>query len=100
SRLSGDGFDAPDPRRNAALVHDLTDPDIAGTEYVRAAAQLSAKPRHAHHPHLLAIFFTEQRHGAGGDRLFQWPDISLYSRILQDLLIHEALDFLQLRIVQ
>src|SRR3954468_962978 len=66
---------------------------------MRTAAQLTAEARYGNHPYLLAILLAEQRHRAGGDRLIEWHHIRLDLEVLEDLLIHEALDFEQLGLV-
>src|ERR1017187_10118682 len=46
-----------------------------------------------HHPHLLAVLLPEQRHGPRGNRLIQRQDVRLYRRVLQNLLVRQALHF-------
>src|SRR5215471_7668932 len=96
SAFAGDRFDAADSRRNAALVDDLANTDIASAPDMRAAAQLAAESRHADHTHLFAVLFAEERHRAGGDRLFERQDVGGDFRVSEDLAIHQLLDFLEL----
>ena len=91
--FAGDGFDAPHAGGDAAFIDDLADADIAGAAHVRAAAQLLAETGHGDHAHLLAVFFAEQRHGAGGDGLIERHDVGVDLGVAEDLLVHEPLDF-------
>ncbi len=63
---------------------------------VRAAAQLLAEAGDRNHAHAIAIFFAEQRHGAGVERLVEIHDIGMDFDVFQDLFVDELLNFGQL----
>ena len=92
--FAGDGFDAAHAGRNAAFVNDLADADIAGARDMRAAAKLFAEIGDRNDAHSVAVFFAEQRHGAGGDGYIERHDVGVDRDVLEDLMIHEPLDFL------
>ena len=94
--LAGDGLDAPDSGRNAAFVGDHAEPDVAGAMDVRAAAQFLAEAGDGDHTHFIAVFLAEQRHGAGVERLIEIHDVGRDFDILQDLFVHQLLNFRQL----
>ena len=60
---------------------------------VRAAAEFLAEIGDGDDANLLAIFFAEQRHGAGGDGLIDRHHVGGDLRVAEDLLVDEALDF-------
>ena len=93
---SGDRFDAPDTRRDAAPGDDCEEPDVACRGHVRAAAQLHADARDADDADLVAVFFAEERHRAGRDSLLGRPDLGLHRRIAVDLLVDDSLDAIEL----
>ena len=61
--------------------------------HVRAAAQLLAEAGNGDHAHSVAVLFAEQRHGAGGERLIEIHDVGWTSVFVEDLLVHQPLDF-------
>ena len=91
--FAGDGFDAAHAGRDAALVDDLADADIAGAADVRAAAELLAEGVDLHDAHLVAVLFAEQRHGAGLRGLVEIHDVGVDLAVGEDLLVHQPLDF-------
>src|SRR3982074_2328103 len=90
--FAGDGLDATHARRNATLIHDLQEPDIAGAMYVRSAAELLAEIRNAYYAYLVAVLFTKQSHGACSDSLVERHDLGFNLNVAQDLLIDQSLD--------
>jgi hypothetical protein len=67
---------------------------------VRSAAELFAEAGNIHDTHLIAVFFTEQRHGAGPDGLIERHDFRFDGRVAQDLLADQSLDLLDLGFVE
>ena len=73
-RLPRQRLDPANARRHRAFRDDLEELDVAERPYMRAAAQLDriigiGVAAHREHPDLVAIFFAEQRHRPGLDRL-------------------------------
>ena len=75
--VAGERLDAPHAGRDAALLGDDERADVAGRAHVRAAAQLDAEARDRHDAHAVAVLLAEQRHRAGGDRLFGRAHVGL-----------------------
>ena len=98
--FAGDGFDAAHAGRDAALVDDLEQADVAGAPDVRAAAELLAETGDVDDAHLVAVLFAEQRHGAGPDGLIERHDRGFDRGVAQDLLVDQALDFFDLGLVE
>ena len=91
--LPSQRLDAADAGGNRALAHDLEQADIAGAPHMGAAAKLdgisviSLRARraltHADDTDLFAIFLTEQRKRAFGDRLVGAHQMRLHGGVLQ-----------------
>ena len=96
--FTGDRFDAAHPRRHAAFLQDLDQPNLAGCAGVRSAAKFGREVADLDDPHLVAVLLSEQRHGVIlvdrhidghiGDRL--------HLAIPEHLLVDNVLDILQL----
>ena len=96
--LACDRFHAPDPRRHAAFLQYLDQPDLAGRARVRSAAKFGREVADLDDPHLVAVLLSEQRHGVIlvdrhidghiGDRL--------HLAVPEHLLVDNVLDILQL----
>src|SRR5713226_3347402 len=89
--LAGGRLDAAHARRNAALGRDLEEADVAGARHVRAAAQL-ARGTDVEHAHLVAILFSEERHGAALDRVVELHDARRSRLVPEDFGVHHRLD--------
>ena len=64
---------------------------------VRAAAQLLAETiGERDDAHAIAVLFSEQRHGAGVERLVEIHDVGVDLDIFQDLFVHQLLNLGQL----
>jgi hypothetical protein len=57
------------------------------------------KSGHGDHAHLVAVFFAEQSHCAGGDGLFERQHLGFDAAVAQDLFVHQPLHFLDFRLV-
>ena len=91
--FAGDGFDAANARGDAAFRDDLEEADIAGAADVRASAELLAEVRDHHDADVGAVFFAEQRHGAGGNGLIESHHVGGDFGVAKNLFVHETLDF-------
>ena len=94
--VAGHGFDPPHTSGDAALGDDREEADVAGGGDMGAATQLHAEAGHADDANRVAVFFTEERHGAGCDRLLRRPHVRLDRRVAYDLLVDDPLDPLEL----
>ncbi len=54
------------------------------------------KPRDGDDANAIAVFFAEQRHGAGVERLIEIHDVGVDFDVFQNLFVHELLNFGQL----
>ena len=79
--FAGDRLDAAHARGNRTFVDDFADADIAGAADVRASAKLLAEIGDGDDAHFIAVFFAEQRHRAGGQRLIQIHHVGVTSRL-------------------
>ena len=89
---AGDRFDPAHAGRDAAFGDDGEEADVAGGRDVCAAAKLQAEVRDAHDADLVAVFLSEQRHRAGGDRLLRGADLRLHGSVSADLFVDDSLD--------
>src|SRR5262249_42238860 len=92
SVLAGDGLNAARARSDRGVGDDFEDADVARGVDVRAAAKLGRKPRHAHHAHAVAVLLAEERHRAAGQGLVQRLLLFRDCRVLERLVVDEALD--------
>ena len=97
---SGHRLDAAYSRRNAALGHDLEQPQISAARHVGTATQLNGEIADAEYSHPGAVFLAEQRHGARGARLLQGHDAGLHRQVGADAGVDQLLNRGQLRLVQ
>ena len=83
----------PDATPLSATI--LNRADIADPPDVGAAAQFGGKIAHAQHPHPVAVFLAEQRHGASGHRFVRGHE-RVSPGVGANLGVDQALDRLQL----
>ena len=88
---AGDSLDAPHAGGHPAFADDLEQADVAGARHVRAAAEFTAGAD-VEHAHGVAVLLAEQHHGAGLLRALDVHQPRLGGGVLQDLLVHTALD--------
>ena len=94
---AGDGFDAANARRDAALAEQLDGADLAGGAGVGASAELGGEVADLDDAHLLAVLLAEERHGVvlvDGDvdgHVFEGDDAG----VGEHLLINDVFDVLQ-----
>ena len=96
-RLAGQRFEAANSRRDRAFADNLEQLDVAQRVDMRAAAQLHAViildgAANAQDTHLVAVFFAEQRHRAGGNRFVGSHQPRRDRRVGADLGIHFGFD--------
>src|SRR5690349_13188999 len=95
SRRAGNRLNAPYTRRAASFINNFEDADIAGSAYVCAAAEFFAEAWYPYHTYFVSIFFAEERHGSGLQRLVQIHDVRVQFGIRDNLLVYDALHFQQ-----
>ena len=91
----GDHFHAPDARRHAAFAYDAEGADLGSAVHMGAAAKLGADAfflAKGDDPHLIAIFFGEERRHPFLERLFVARPAGIHRIVGQDDLVGPALD--------
>src|SRR5690606_20590284 len=84
--FAGNRFDAAHTGGYAAFAGDLEQADVTGALDVGAATQLDGETAaHAQHTHLVAVLFTEQRHGAARLGRLDISLLDIHRRVLANL---------------
>ena len=105
--LAGQRLDPAHAGRGRAVAEQHEQPDIAGPFHMGAAAELDRigvavsalagrRLAHRHHPHLVAVFFAEQRLGAELAGLVDRQHPGLHRRVLADVGVDLQRDVLEL----
>src|SRR5690606_11455355 len=96
-RLAGNSLDASHAGGDAAFGGDAEQADIAGTLDVGPPAEFNGEAAaHGQDANLVAVFLTEQRHGALGLGGLDVGDFDFHRRVGADLVIDDALQLPQL----
>ena len=99
----GDGFDAADARRRAALVGDHENADVVGLVHMGAAAQLVGEDfllAHADIAHHFAVFFPKEGHRALVQGFLQGAVLHVQFVVIEDFVVDVTLDLLDLLVGQ
>ena len=93
---AGHGLDAAHAGLDRALGEDHERPDLAGAPAVGAAAQLGRVAADVDDAHLVVVLLAEERHDAARPGRLEVLDRGAEGRVLDDLLVDQALDLLEL----
>ena len=97
SRLACQSLDAAHARSDACLADNLKHANLADVFHMRAAAELYAEIRHRDDAHDIAVLLAEERHSAEFLRLVDFHLRDFHRLCHENLLIDQALHFLQLQ---
>ena len=87
--LAGDRFDTADTGTDAPFADETEGTEFAGIPYMAAAAEFLAESRNGDNPYDVAVFFTEQGHGAGFFCFFQRHFRNIHIGGFNDFIIHD-----------
>ena len=93
--VSGERFDAPDPRGDAGFADNFKKSDIAGFGSMGTTAKFFAEIRQRDHPHTIAVLFFKKCGGAGFESVFSFHFIGMRGDIFADTTIHKRFDLSQ-----
>ena len=92
--VSGQRLNTPHAGSHACLGYDFKQGDLAGVGHMGSAAKLLGELAHGNHPDLLAVFLTEQRHGAGFFCFLNSHHLGNHRKRRLDLLVYQSLHLL------